>query len=79
MAQSSAMPSIAPEVQAFINTPRRMLIDGSWHDTFRANFRGLGSPESLNEANQRRFSEILAERGRLYKNSDDFPWVILQD
>jgi hypothetical protein len=30
MAQSSAMPSIAPEVQAFINTPRRMLIDGSW-------------------------------------------------
>src|SRR5215510_11191975 len=30
MAQSSTMPSVAPEVQAFVSTPRRMLIDGSW-------------------------------------------------
>jgi len=56
-----------------------MLIDDSWQDTYRANFPGLGNPEALNEANQRRFSEILSERGRLHKNSDDFPWVILRD
>jgi phenylacetaldehyde dehydrogenase len=30
MAQSSTMPSVAPEVQAFVSTTRRMLIDGSW-------------------------------------------------
>lgn len=56
-----------------------LLIDSTWEDIYRANFRGLGNPESLNEANQRRFNEILAERGRLHKNSDDFPWVILRD
>ena len=56
-----------------------VLIDATWQQAFRDNFRGLGSPEALNEANQRRFAEILAERGRLHKNSDDFPWVILQD
>ncbi len=56
-----------------------VLIDSSWQEAFRTTFRGLGSPESLNEANTRRFTEILAERGRLHKNSDDFPWVILQD
>lgn len=56
-----------------------LLIDQTWGDAYRANFRGLGNPEALNEANQRRFNEILAERGRLHKNSDDFPWVILQD
>jgi hypothetical protein len=56
-----------------------VLIDSTWQEAFRSNFRGLGSPEALNEANQRRFTEILAERGRLHKNSDDFPWVILQD
>lgn len=56
-----------------------LLINDTWEDAYRANFRGLGNPEALNEANQRRFNEILAERGRLHKNSDDFPWVILQD
>jgi hypothetical protein len=56
-----------------------MLIDDSWQDTYRANFPGLGNPETLNEANQRRFNEILSERGRLHKNSDDFPWVVLRD
>ena len=30
MVQSSTMPSLAPEVQAFVRTPRRMLIDGAW-------------------------------------------------
>ena len=30
MAQSSTMPSLVPEVQAFVSTPRGMLIDGSW-------------------------------------------------
>ena len=56
-----------------------VFIDGSWQDVYRASFRGLGDPESLNEANRRRLNEILAERGRLHKNSDDFPWVILKD
>jgi hypothetical protein len=56
-----------------------MLIDDSWEDVYHASFRGLGNPEALNEANQRRFNEILSERGRLHKNSDDFPWVILRD
>ncbi len=56
-----------------------LLIDATWEDIYRGTFRGLGNPEALNEANQRRFTEILAERGRLHKNSDDFPWVILQD
>ena len=56
-----------------------MLIDESWQDTYRANFPGLGNPEALNEANQRRFNEILSERGRLHKNSDDFPWAVLRD
>jgi len=56
-----------------------MLIDDSWADVYRNSFPGLGNPEALNEANQRRFNEILAERGRLHKNSDDFPWVILRD
>lgn len=32
MALSSTMPSLAPEVQAFVRTPRRMLIDGAWVD-----------------------------------------------
>lgn len=54
-------------------------INETWQDTYDVNFRMLGNPESLNEANERRFNEILAERGRLYKNSDDFPWVILRD
>lgn len=54
-------------------------INETWQDVYNANFRSLGNPESLNEANERRFNEILAERGRLYKNSDDFPWVILRD
>ena len=56
-----------------------MLIDDSWQDIYRANFPGLGNPEALNEANQRRFNVILSERGRLHKNSDDFPWVVLRD
>jgi hypothetical protein len=56
-----------------------MLVDGSWAEVYQASFRGLGNPEALNEANQRRFNEILSERGRLHKNSDDFPWVILRD
>ena len=56
-----------------------MLIDPQWEEMYRRHFRGLGSPEALNEANQRRFIEILAERGRLHKNSDDFPWVLLRD
>jgi len=56
-----------------------LLIDDSWEQVYHTNFRGLGNPESLNEANQRRFNEILAERGRLHKNSDDFPWVVLRD
>jgi hypothetical protein len=56
-----------------------ILVDPTWEDVYRQQFRSLGSPEALNEANQRRFTEILAERGRLYKNSDDFPWVILRD
>ena len=56
-----------------------VFIDGSWQDVYRASFRGLGDPESLNEANRRRLNEILGERGRLHKNSDDFPWVILKD
>jgi len=56
-----------------------LLIDRSWEDVYHDNFRGLGNPEALNEANQRRFNEMLAERGRLHKNSDDFPWVILRD
>src|SRR5688572_6342713 len=30
MAQSSTMPSLIPPVQEFVNTPRRLLIDGSW-------------------------------------------------
>lgn len=54
-------------------------IDESWEEVYRTNFRGLGNPEALNEANQRCFAEILAEHGRLEKNSDDFPWVILED
>ncbi len=56
-----------------------LLIDESWEDAYHANFRGLGNPEALNEANQRRFNEMLSVRGRLLKNSDDFPWVILRD
>lgn len=56
-----------------------ILVDPTWEDIYRQHFRSLGSPEALNEANQRRFNEILAERGRLHKNSDDFPWVILRD
>jgi hypothetical protein len=48
-------------------------------EVYQASFRGLGNPEALNEANQRRFNEMLSERGRLHKNSDDFPWVILRD
>jgi hypothetical protein len=56
-----------------------ILIDQTWSDAYRRYFPGMGSPEAMNEANQRRFSEILAERGRLHKNSDDFPWVILKD
>lgn len=54
-------------------------IDETWQGVYNRDFRSLGNPESLNEANERRFNEILAERGRLYKNSDDFPWVILRD
>ena len=30
MAQSSTIPSLAPQVQTFVSTPRRMLIDGAW-------------------------------------------------
>jgi hypothetical protein len=56
-----------------------VLIDESWGDIYRHDFRSFGSPETLNEVNQRRFMEILAERGRLRKNSDDFPWVVLKD
>jgi len=56
-----------------------VLIDEGWEDLYRRNFRSFGSPETLNEVNQRRFLEILAERGRLRKNSDDFPWVVLKD
>ena len=55
------------------------LIDESWEDIYRRDFRSFGSPETLNELNLRRFMEILAERGRLRKNSDDFPWVVLKD
>jgi hypothetical protein len=29
MAQSSTMPSLLPQVQEFVNTQRRMLIDGT--------------------------------------------------
>lgn len=54
-------------------------INETWQDVYNRDFRSLGNPESLNEANERRFNELLAERGRLYKNSDDFPWVILRD
>jgi len=56
-----------------------VLIDPSWDEAYRQNFRGLGSPESLNEANRRRFLEILSEHGRLQKSSDDFPWIVLRD
>lgn len=56
-----------------------VLIDPGWEDSYRRYFPGPGSPEALNEANRRRFGEVLAERGRLHKNSDDFPWVILKD
>jgi hypothetical protein len=56
-----------------------VFVDEAWQDAYRASFRGLGDPESLNEANRRRLNEILSERGRLHKNSDDFPWVILKD
>ena len=56
-----------------------LLIDETWAHVYNASFRGLGNPEALNEANLRRFNEILAERGQLHKNSDDFPWVILRD
>lgn len=56
-----------------------VFVDSSWQDAYRASFRGLGDPESLNEANRRRLNEILAAQGRLHKNSDDFPWVILKD
>lgn len=55
-----------------------VLIDDHWMDEYRKYFRSLGSPDTLNEVNQRRFVEILAERGRLHKNSDDFPWVNLR-
>lgn len=55
-----------------------MLIDDTWISAYREHFRGLGSPEALNEVNRRRFTEVLAERGRLHKNSDDFPWVVLR-
>ena len=55
------------------------MINDQWLDLYRDNFRSLGSPDALNDANQRRFMEILSESGRLYKNSDDFPWVILKD
>lgn len=54
-------------------------INRHWQDIYQHDFRSLGSPEALNEANERRFTEILAERGRLHKNSDDFPWIILRD
>jgi hypothetical protein len=47
-----------------------VLIDESWEDIYRRDFRSFGSPETLNEVNQ---------RGRLQKNSDDFPWVVLKD
>jgi hypothetical protein len=56
-----------------------MMIDANWEAAYRQYFRGFGSPEALNEANRLRFIEILAERGRLHKHSDDFPWVILWD
>jgi hypothetical protein len=56
-----------------------VFIDQNWSDAYRHYFPGMGSPEAMNEANQRRFTEILAERGRLHKNSDDFPWVILKE
>ena len=56
-----------------------VLIDQQWETAYRTYFQGLGSPEALNEANMRRFTEILSEQGRLHKNSDDFPWVILGD
>lgn len=56
-----------------------VLITAAWDDIYRRYFRSFGNPETLNEANERRFIEILAERGRLHKNSDDFPWVILRD
>ena len=56
-----------------------VLIDESWGDYYRTHFRALGNPESLNEANLRRVNEVFAERGRLHKNSDDFPWAILRD
>jgi hypothetical protein len=55
-----------------------VMIDESWATAYRHYFRGMGSPDGLNEANQRRLAEILAERGRLHKNSDDFPWVLLR-
>ncbi len=38
-----------------------MLIDQNWSDAYRRYFRGMGSPEALNEANLRRFTEIMAE------------------
>lgn len=56
-----------------------MQIDSTWDDVYRQYFRGFGNPEALNEVNERRFCEMLAERNRLHKNSDDFPWVILKD
>ncbi|HOQ27303.1 MAG TPA: hypothetical protein PLH36_01045, partial [Armatimonadota bacterium] len=56
-----------------------LLIDAGWEAEYRRSFRALGSPDALNEANQRRFSEILSEQGRIHKNSDEFPWVLLRD
>jgi hypothetical protein len=55
-----------------------VLVDPSWDAVYRRHFRGLGSPEALNEPNRRRLGEILAEQGRLRKNSDDFPWVVVR-
>ena len=56
-----------------------VIIDETWLGKYRQSFRSFGSPDALDEANRQRFIEILADRGRLYKNSDDFPWVILRD
>ena len=42
-----------------------LLIDAGWEAEYRRSFRALGSPDALNEANQRRFSEILSSRGRI--------------
>lgn len=55
-----------------------VMIGPDWEGEFRRCFHGVGSPESLNETNRRRLTEILAERGRLHKDSDDFPWVLLK-